>query len=186
MKQKYDVAAYVWPAYTGKEQRARIFWQEGYGEWQTVANAKANSAEKPEGYVWDRKPLWGYVDEADPEVMEMEIEKAHQHGVNVFIYDWYWYDDRPFLEQCLNEGYLKAKNNHLVKFYLMWANHNADHMWSVDLSDELGREIIWRGDVTEEIFKKLVRRWIEQYFTHPSYYKINGMPVFQFYLITQR
>ena len=43
MKQKYDVAAYVWPSYTGDEKRARIFWSEGYGEWQTVKNAKENN-----------------------------------------------------------------------------------------------------------------------------------------------
>ena len=95
---KYDVAAYVWPAYTGDEQRARIFWEEGCGEWQTVKNARKNSYLKPKDYVWDRQPLWGYVNEADPAVMEMEIQCAHDHGVNVFIYDWFWYDDRPFLE----------------------------------------------------------------------------------------
>ncbi len=32
----YDVAAYIWPAYTGDEPRARLFWEEGMGEWQTV------------------------------------------------------------------------------------------------------------------------------------------------------
>ena len=43
--------------------------------------------------------------------MEMQIAAAADHGVNVFIYDWYWYDGRLFLEQCLNNGYLKARNN---------------------------------------------------------------------------
>ncbi len=180
MKAKYDVAAYVWPAYTGDEPRTRIFWPEGYGEWQTVKNAPLNTAQKPEGYVWDRKPLWGYVNEANPDVMEMEIKCAYDHGVNVFIYDWYWYDDRPFLEQCLNDGYLKAKNNDLVKFYLMWANHDANHMWSVELSST-EKETIWRGDITMDIFKRLVARWIEKYFSHPSYYKIDGKPVFSIY-----
>ena len=37
-----------------------------------------------------RANLWGYVNEADPYVMEMEIQAAVDHGVNVFIYDWYW------------------------------------------------------------------------------------------------
>lgn len=183
MKQNYDVAAFIWPAYTGDEPRTRIFWKDGIGEWQTVKNAEQNSAEKPEGYVWNRKPLWGYVNEADPTVMEMQINEAYKHGVNVFIYDWYWYDDRPFLENCLNDGYLQAKNNDLVKFYLMWANHHANHMWSVDLSSEIENEIIWRGDITFDIFKKIVKRWIEKYFSHPSYYKIDGKPVFSFYLL---
>ncbi len=184
MKRKYDVAAYVWPAYTGDEPRARMFWKEGYGEWQSVRNARYNTAGKPKDYVWNREPLWGYVNEADPAVMEMEIACAHKHGVNVFIYDWYWYDGRPFLENCLNDGYLKAKNNDLVKFYLMWANHDANHMWDIDLSDELEREVIWRGDVSFDTFKVIVKRWIEKYFSHPSYYKIDGKPVFSVYTVT--
>ena len=76
-----------------------MFWPEGIGEWQSVKN----STMKSNGYHWNRKPLWGYVNEANPDVMEMEIECAARHGVNVFIYDWYWYDRRPFLENCLND-----------------------------------------------------------------------------------
>lgn len=59
--------------------------------------------------------------------MEMEINAAADHGVNVFIYDWYRFDRRPFFEQCLNEGYFKARNNDRVKFMLMWANHDTVH-----------------------------------------------------------
>ena len=105
---QYDIAAYVWPAYTGNEPRTRIFWPEGIGEWQTVKNEVRDYPQ----FSGKRKPLWGYVNEADPKVMEMQISAAAEHGVNVFIYDWYWYDRRPFLEQCLNDGFLKAKNNH--------------------------------------------------------------------------
>lgn len=181
---RYDVAAYVWPAYTGDEPRARIFWNEGFGEWQTVNNSMKNSSRKPYGYEWKRRPLWGYVNEANPDVMEMEINAAHRHGVNVFIYDWYWYDDRPFLENCLNDGYMKARNNDLVKFYLMWANHDAGHTWSIDHSDELDNNLpIWRGDVGMNTFRRLVCRWIEKYFSHPSYYKIDGKPVFMIYTV---
>ena len=63
--QKYDIAAYVWPSYTGDEPRSHIFWPEGIGEWQTVKN----QAVKENGYFWNRKPLWGYENEADPFVM---------------------------------------------------------------------------------------------------------------------
>lgn len=184
MKQKYDVAAYVWPAYTGDDRRARLFWNEGFGEWQTVNNVKKNSVGKPKDYVWDRRPLWGYVNEANPDVMEMQISCAAKHGVNVFIYDWYWYDNRPFLENCLNDGYLRAKNNDLVKFYIMWANHNATHVWSIDHSDNCSTDVLWRGDVSIDTFKTIVKRWIEKYFAHPSYYKIDGKPVLSVYSIT--
>ena len=175
MKNKYDVAAYIWPSYTGDEPRTRIFWPEGYGEWQTV---KAAMPKFP-GHKWPRKPLWGYVNEADPYVMEMQINAAADHGVNVFIYDWYWFDNRPFLEQCLDNGYLKAKNNDRVKFYIMWANHTATTLW-----DKRTAHLdvpIWDHGASPEVFKNICERMIDQYFLHPSYYKIDGKPVFMFH-----
>ena len=121
-KQKYDVAAFVWPSYH-PDDRAKLFWPEGIGEWQTVMK---NDAKFP-GHEQPRFPLWGYINEADPYVAEMEINAAADHGVNVFIFDWYWYDRMPFLEGHLNDGYLKAINNNRVKFYLKCENHDVTH-----------------------------------------------------------
>ncbi len=178
MKKTYDIAAYIWPAYTGDEPRTRIFWPDGFGEWQTVKNEKR---EYPE-YSEKRQPLWGYVNEADPAVMQMQIDCAVDHGVNVFIYDWYWYDNRPFLEDCLNWGFLGAKNNNRMKFYLMWANHDANYCWDVrNASEDYGKTVIWQGSQNREQFDIITDRIIEKYFKHPSYYRIDGKPVFMIY-----
>ena len=175
---KYDIAAYVWPSYTGDELRSRMFWPKGEGEWQTVRTAEA----KFEGHTWPRKPLWGYVNEADPKVMEMEISEATKHGVNVFIYDWYWFDRRPFLENCLNDGFLKAKNCNDMQFYIMWANHDANHLWNKELSDtECGETVIWKGGIDREGFEEMAVRLVDKYFGYPNYYKIDGCPVFMIY-----
>ena len=174
---KYDVAAYIWPAYTGDEMRTRMFWKEGIGEWQSVKN----SVPKENGYFWSRKPLWGYCNEADPEVMEHQIAEATKHGVNVFIYDWYWFDGRPFLENCLNDGFLKAKNRSDMRFYLMWANHDANNYWNIDLSDDQGDTVIWEGSVDRNRFDTVVERVIDRYFRLPNYYLIDGCPVFMIY-----
>ena len=174
--QKFDVAAYIWPAYTGDEPRTRLFWEEGIGEWQTVKNQKRKAC----GYLWDRKPLWGYCNEADPYVMSMQIDAAADHGVNVFIYDWYWYDNRPFLENCLNDGFLKAHNNSRMKFYIMWANHDANYTWDIRNSDKYDTAI-WSGMVSREQFEVIGKHWIEQYFTKENYYKIDNKPVVSIY-----
>ncbi|MDY3071992.1 MAG: glycoside hydrolase family 99-like domain-containing protein [Eubacteriales bacterium] len=175
MKKRYDIAAYVWPSYTGDEPRARIFWPEGIGEWQTVRAAEA----KFPGHTWPRKPLWGYVNEADPYVMDMEINAAADHGVNVFIYDWYWYDGRPFLEQCLDNGFLKAPSRSRMRFYLMWANHDATTVWDKRCAER--NEVVWSGCQDERQFSIVCDRVIERYFSDPCYYKIDGRPVFMIY-----
>ena len=178
-KQPIDVAAYIWPAYTGDEPRSRIFWPEGIGEWESVKN----STRKPPDYHWKRKPIWGYVNEADPRVMEMEINAAADHAVNVFIYDWYWFDRRPFLEQCLDNGFLKAENRDRMKFFVMWANHNANYVWDKRNSDlpNAWETIVWRGDVDRKEFEVIGHRLIDNYFHQPNYYTIDGKPVFMLY-----
>lgn len=172
---KYDVAAYVWPSYTGDDIRARIFWDEGFGEWQSVKSAGA----KFEGHNWPRKPLWGYQNEADAKVMEMQIDEAVKHDVNVFIYDWYWYDRHPFLENCLNDGFLKASNNDKMKFYIMWANHDASYLW--DKRNSHLDTLIWDGSLDRDEFEIIANRLIDKYFTHQSYYLIEGKPVFSIF-----
>ena len=175
---KYDIAAYVWPSFTGDCPQTRIFWEQGMGEWQTVRTAKP----KFEGHQWPRKPVWGYVNEANPDVMEMEINVATRHGVNVFIYDWYWYDNRPFLQQCLENGFLKAPNSEQMKFYLMWANHDVNYLWDKRNSDHMrGSDILYRGRHNAYEFDCATDYVIEHYFSCPNYYKIDGKPVFLFY-----
>jgi hypothetical protein len=172
----YDVAAYIWPSYH-PDDRARMFWPDGIGEWQTVQNdARPNDPDYHPAH-----PLWGYVNEANRDVMEMEINAAADHGVNVFIFDWYWYDRMPFLEGCLNDGYLQARNNSRVKFYLMWANHDATLIWDKRNADDAfthkNNSVVWKGAITPDEFERIAQRFITKYFSQPTYYKIDGKPV---------
>ena len=103
----YDVPAYVWPAYHPDVRFKDIgVFNEGNGEWEAVYNAKP----KFTGHNQPHIPLWGYTNEADPRVAETKIHAALSHGINTFIYDWYWYDGRSFLENGIDDGFLKAAN----------------------------------------------------------------------------
>lgn len=180
-KQKYDVAAFLYPAYASDDPRLRPFWPMGIGEWETIMTMQKRNP----GHYWKRKPLWGYINEADPAVMSMEIDQATKHGVNVFIFDWYWYDGRPFMETTLDNGFLKAGNVDKMQFYLMWANHDVLNHWDTRLADVHENNVIWTGKVDRDEFEKICKRNIEKYFKHPQYYKIDGKPVFMIYDIPQ-
>ena len=176
----YDVAAYLYPAYAYNDPRLRPFWPSGMGEWETVLTMQKRNP----GHYWNRMPLWGPVNEADPAVMEMEIDQAADHGVNVFIFDWYWYDCRPFMETTLTEGFLKARNRDRMKFFLMWANHPCGNGWDTRISNLDPDNVIWTGEVDRDEFEKICHRNIEMFFKQPNYYKIDGKPVFMIYEVT--
>ena len=74
-KSKYFVAAYIWPSYH-PDDRAKIFWPMGIGEWETVMK---NEPKYP-GHLQPRYPLWGYVNEADPYVMRWRLRRRLTTG----------------------------------------------------------------------------------------------------------
>lgn len=171
--QAYDVAAFYWPAYH-YEPRIEFLFPEKKGEWEIIYKSRPKEA----NHQQPKMPVWGYQDEADPREMNKKITAAVDHGVNTFIFDWYWYEGEPFLESCLNDGFLKA-NNGRMKFYLMWANHDATSYW--DPKNPRKDSVIWKGGVNRAGFDKITDRIITRYFKNPSYYKIDGQPVFCIY-----
>src|ERR1041384_3177331 len=65
-----------------------------WSEWELVKNAKPRFP----GHEQPHVPLWGYQDESKPAVMAQKIAAAADHGIDAFIFDWYYYDDGPFLD----------------------------------------------------------------------------------------
>ena len=174
----YDVAAYIWPAYHDEPRYQDIgLFPDHKGEWESIYNA----VPRFEGHRQPRIPLWGYFDEASPRMQEKIIKTATKYGVNTFIFDWYWYDGRPFLESVLNDGFLKAKNNGKMKFYLMWANHTANAYW--DRTEMNKNRVYWHGEVDRQTFEQFTDHIIRDYFSRPNYYRIDGKPVFAIYEI---
>ena len=175
-KRRYDIAAYYWPAYHFNDERWNSFFRGKIGEWEIVRDCKPLFP----GHRQPNVPLWGFEDESDPHVMEKKIAAAASHGVNVLIFDWYWYDNKPFLEDCINNGFLGAKNSKDVQFYLMWANHNAGSIWDREKTDQPDKTV-WPGAVDRKTFDIVADRVIAKYMQQPNYYKIDGKPVFSLY-----
>ena len=121
-----NVAAYIWPSCHYEERNAEVLWPEGIGEWEIIQKGTPRF----EGHYQPKAPLWGYEMDDDPKVMEKWIDAATDHGVNIFIFDWYWFDGKPFLESTINNGFLKAANNekdiNIDLLYSYWRQNKVD------------------------------------------------------------
>jgi hypothetical protein len=170
-----EIAVYYFPNYHPGDPRNTQYKGNGWCEWELVKTATPRFP----GHDQPKVPLWGYTDESDPQVMARKIDAAADNGVDAFIFDWYYYNDGPFLNGGLDQGYLKAPNRQRVKFALMWANHN----WSDIHPYTFGtpHKLLYPGKVTPETFGKICDLVIHDYFLQPSYWKIDGKPYFSFY-----
>ena len=107
----------------------------------------------------ERKPVLGWYREGEPEVADWHIKWAVEHGITFFAYDWYWSQGQRQLEHALHNGYFKARHRHLLKFCLLWANHNLPNTSS------------------HEDCLAVTRYWIENYFRRPEHLTFDGKPV---------
>lgn len=168
------VACFYFPNYH-VDPRNEAHQEKGWSEWELVKNAKPRF----EGHQQPKVPAWGYENEDAPAVMAKKIDAAADHGIDAFIFDWYYYDDGPFLERGVEQGFMKAANAERMKFGVMWANHDWIDIHPAILDKK--PELLYPGTVTPETFEKMTDHLINVYFKHPAYWRINGCPWFSVY-----
>ena len=175
-KTNYEVAAYYFPNYHIDSINEK--WHgKGWTEWDLVKVARPRF----EGHLQPKIPTWGYFDEADPEWAAKEIDVAADNGIDVFIYDWYWYEGKgQYLQEGLEKGFLKAPNNKRLKFALMWANHDWTNIHPTPYTNV--QEKLTDGRVNEGLWDTITTYVITHYFNQPNYWKIDGKPYFSIFL----
>ena len=174
VKDRITVASYYFPNYHEDERNAAYF-GKGWTEWELVKSARPRF----ENHHQPNVPAWGYTDEADPDQMAQKIDAAADHGIDVFIFDWYMYEDGPFLNRCLDEGFLKATNCERLKFGLMWANHDWVDIHPYRKGAE--QKLLYPGKVSPERFDEICDYIVGAYFTRSNYWKIDGKAYFSVY-----
>ena len=173
------VASYYFGNYHPGDPRNVKMKGKDWSEWELVKAAKPRFP----GHQQPKVPLWGYGDESDPKVMAQKIAAAADHGIDAFIFDWYYYDDGPFLDRPIDIGFLKATNNYRLKFAFMWANH--DWLEIQPYKRGTPQKLVFPGKVTPASFDRICDHLIKDYFQHPSYWRIEGRPYFSFYDLTK-
>ncbi len=175
---KMTVACYYFPNYHLDKRNAKVF-EKNWSEWELVKKA----VPRYPGHYQPRIPLWGYTDEADPGQMAQKIDAAADNGIDVFIFDWYYYNDGLFLENGIEKGFLKAPNNNKLKFAIMWANCDwlNIHPCKAAPDKKVIAPLLFQGQITQETWNEMTDYIIKKYFKNPSYWKIEGAPYFSIY-----
>jgi hypothetical protein len=128
-------------------------------------NMWANLIKHPE-----RTPALGFYDQASPEVSDWETKWAVEHGVSFFIYCWYrTTQGGPVTTQfssAIHDGLLKSRFRDKMKFTIMWENQSRG---KAGVADE------------KDLMSNLLPFWMDNYFTHPSYLKMDDKPVLFIY-----
>lgn len=171
----YEVAVYYFPNYHVDSINER--WHgKGWTEWDLVKAAKPRFAAHQQPKV----PAWGYFDESRPEWAAKEIDLAASHGVDVFLYDWYWYGNTgQFLQEGLEKGFLKAPNRSKLKFALMWANHNWANIHPTPYTNF--QEKLTDGEVSMPLWDTITTYIVNNYFKQPNYWQVDGKPYFSIF-----
>ena len=111
------------------------------------------------------KPLPGYLDGSNPADVETEIELASGNGIDIFLWDFYWYNGQITQQESIEKGFLKARNRSKMKFALMWCYHERKNQFRPAYVKE--RETLMELAHTPEEFLGLIDYAIAHYFNQP-------------------
>lgn len=168
------VASYVFPNYHASALHNKLYAQ-GWTEYNLIRNARPWFP----GHQQPRTPLLGELDESLPSTWETYNELAKNSGIDVLIWDWYWYDGKPALHEALENGFLEARNSKDVKFACMWTNHPWYILYPT-LKTDNKRAYPPSYDAPdfsqEEAFRSL-SYIVSRYANQENYWKIDGKPV---------
>lgn len=135
IKTKYELGAYYFPGWSKRDA------------WNRIQTSQPI-----------RKPVLGWYDESNPEVVDWQIKWASETGIKVFLVDWYWNRGQQHLDHWIN-AFKQAKYRSYLKWAMMWANHNGP------------------GSHSLEDTEKVTKFWLDNYFNMPEYYTLDGKPV---------
>ncbi|MBN1347360.1 MAG: glycoside hydrolase family 99-like domain-containing protein [Phycisphaerae bacterium] len=132
-------------------------------------------ADKPEMWAQllkhpERTPALGFYAQENPEVSDWETKWAVEHGVSFFIYCWYRASQgepvKTRFSSAIHDALFKSKFADKMKFTIMWENQARGQAGVADEKD---------------LMVNLLPFWMDNYFKHPSYLKIDNKPLLFIY-----
>ena len=150
------------------------WFHKGFTEWEFVETAKP----RVPGQKIPFRPLYGYLDGKNPADVAKEIDLASNAGIDVFLFDWYWYGGEMTMQESLEQGFLRAPNRMKMKFCLMWCYH--DRVDSFRDDPHVPKRMLMALPRTPDDFLANIR-YSKKFFHEPNHYMRDGKPFFSIY-----
>lgn len=170
------IAAYVYPGWHPVPERDVAF-HPGFTEWELVANCRPRF----EGHHQPRVPLLGRYDDRDAEEVGRRVALAMRHGVDAFVYGFFWCRGKRVFQDGLDRGLLGSASGQRVPFAVMWANRMPRRVLPVRRSDVavIDPSRLVSSDVDD--FVALIAYLAERYFQRENYVCVDGNPYFSIF-----
>jgi len=118
----------------------------------------------------ERTPALGFYSQENPEVADWETKWAVEHGISYFVYCWYRDGQggpvKMRFGSAIHDALFKSRFVSKIKFTIMWENQSRGRAGVADEAD---------------LMNNLLPFWIDNYFRHPSYLKIDNRPLLFIY-----
>ena len=118
----------------------------------------------------ERTPALGFYAQENPEVSDWETKWAVEHGIDFFIYCWYRASQGGPVEMnfgsAIHDALFHSRFVDAMKFTIMWENQRRG---VAGVADE------------QDLMENLFPFWMENYFRHTSYLKVDNKPVLFIY-----
>lgn len=177
--QKTEVVCVYYPHWHVYPEGEKWF-GKNWTEWEFVKTA----IPRFKGHKQPMKPLMGYLDGKSPDDLAKEIELASNSGIDVFLYDWYFYGDGiQTMSESLEQGFLKAPNSGKMKFAIMWCYHDRRNAFRPEYGKP--RQMLQPLSRTPQEFLNAVEYCAKNYFTKPNYWHVDGKPYFSIFAAAQ-
>jgi len=162
-----DVYAYYYPGWVQNRK---------CDEWDCLKNASKYFSEHS-----IRVPSEFYYLDSNPQVIDVQVALAKQHGIDGFIFCFYWDEGTLHMNEAF-EYFLESDLD--FKFSVMWANrkpHSELPIPERDKRKEFYKPSSERDVATSEDDCARLMGYLQKAFDDPRYAKVDGKPLFSIF-----
>lgn len=163
------IAAYVYPGWHSIPERDDAF-HPGFTEWELVESCRPRFP----GHHQPRVPALGPYDDRDPGEVGRRLDLGLAHGVDAFVYGFFWCRGKRVFQDALDLGFLRSHHGETTPFALMWANRMPRRVLPVRRSELPVIAAERRVETDEDDFEAFVAYLCDRYFVRPNYLRVGG------------